>query len=68
MLNVGNMAKTYGTLPHEVLENATTYDLMITDVMNTWEQYQIDKASGKPHHDIPEDELLEMIKKGKERV
>jgi hypothetical protein len=41
------MAKTYGMLPSQVEANATTFDIMITDVYSTWEKMQMDKASGK---------------------
>ena len=34
------MAKTYGLLPSEVLVRATTYDIMVADVLTTWENYQ----------------------------
>lgn len=40
MINVGYLAKTYHLLPSQVLANATTYDLMITDVLATWENYK----------------------------
>ena len=42
MITVGHIAKTYGVLPSVVFRDATTYDLMITDVYTTWEQYQRD--------------------------
>lgn len=47
MLNIGSIAKTYGVLPSQVLGNATTYDLMIADVMSSWEEHQINKATNK---------------------
>lgn len=66
MLNVGHLAKTFGMLPSQVVHNATTYDLMIADVMSTWEEYQYNKAMGKPNlPDLTQDELMEMFKKGK---
>lgn len=40
MINVGHLAKTYGLLPSQVIASATTYDLMITDVLATWEDYK----------------------------
>lgn len=41
------LAKTYHVLPSEVLARATTFDLMVADVMMTWEQEQQDRADGK---------------------
>jgi len=66
MLNIGHIAKTYGVLPSHVIVNATTYDLMIADVMGAWEEYQYNKAMGKPT--IPnytQEELMNMLKIGK---
>lgn len=40
MINVGYLAKTYHLLPSQVIANATTYDMMITDVLATWENYK----------------------------
>lgn len=40
MLHIGNLAKTYHILPSDVLTRATTFDLMIYDVMTTWENSQ----------------------------
>jgi hypothetical protein len=47
MINIGMIAKQYGVLPSMVREYGNTYDLMIYDVMMSWEQYQQEKASGK---------------------
>ena len=37
---MGILAKTYGLLPSEVLARATTYDIMVADVLTTWEHHQ----------------------------
>lgn len=67
MLNVGVIAKTYGMLPSQVIGNATTYDLMIADVMSSWEEYQYNKAMGKnPIPDYTTEELITMFNKAKE--
>ena len=47
MINIGMIAKQYGVLPSIVRECGNTYDLMIYDVMMSWEQYQNEQASGK---------------------
>ena len=41
------MAKLYGQLPSYVRANATTYDMLVTNAMQSWEKEQYDKASGK---------------------
>jgi hypothetical protein len=47
MITIGRMAEKYGMLPSMVAQYATTYDLMITDVLATYDNYQQQKASGK---------------------
>ncbi len=44
---IGRMAEKYSKLPHEVEQNATTYDIMIMDVLSTYDNYQQQKSSGK---------------------
>jgi hypothetical protein len=41
------MAKLYGQLPSYVRANATTYDMLVTNTMQSWEKEQYDKAIGK---------------------
>lgn len=41
------MAEKYGMLPHQVEQTATTYDFMVMDVVNTYDNYKQQKASGK---------------------
>jgi hypothetical protein len=69
MINIGMMAKQYGVLPSVVRESATIYDLMIYDVMMSWEQYQQERASGKnPAPDLSQEQMmaaLERVKKEK---
>lgn len=68
MLNIGVIAKTYGMLPSQVIGNATTYDLMISDVMSSWEEYQYNKAMGKnPIPDFTPEELETMFNKAKQQ-
>lgn len=55
-------------LPSEVAARATTYDLMVTDVLATYETYEQHKASGKlmpQDNAFSEQELLEMMEKVK---
>lgn len=47
MIAIGHLAKTYGMLPSEVMDRASTFDLMITDVYATWENHQLNKSSGR---------------------
>lgn len=47
LLTVHNLAKTYGLMPSEVLERATTFDLYVLDVSTRHSKYQQDRANGK---------------------
>jgi len=58
------MAKQYGVLPSVVRESATTYDLMIYDVMMSWEQYQHEQASGKnPTPKLSQEEMMAALER-----
>lgn len=48
MITIGRMAERYCLLPHEVEQNATTYDLMISDVLATYEKYEQAKNKKGP--------------------
>jgi hypothetical protein len=65
MISVGRMAEKYGLLPHEVKERATTYDIMITDVLATYEDYMSQKSSGKnvdpSMYNLTEKEMKDML-------
>lgn len=62
MITIGRMAKLYGLLPSEVEFRATTYDLMITDVLATWDSHQADPAQTENYS---EDQLQEILKGAK---
>jgi hypothetical protein len=59
MITVGVLAKKYGQLPSQVLSNATTYDIMIDDVLTTWENYNRDPGSSDHYK---EEDLVELFK------
>jgi len=64
MIMIGRMAKEYGMLPSQIEQQATTYDIMITDVLATYENYQQQKASGKVDpsvYEFSQDELTKMM-------
>ena len=68
MIMVGRMAEKWGQLPSYVEQHATTYDLMIMDVLATYDNYQQQKASGKIDPSIykfTDDELLTMLEKSR---
>jgi hypothetical protein len=40
------MAKMFGLLPHEVLQRANTFDLMVVDILATYDEYERVKLQG----------------------
>ena len=66
MITIGRMAEKYGMLPSQVEQNATTYDLMVSDVLATYENFQQQKANGKVDpsvYQFTDDELKAMMEK-----
>lgn len=65
---IGRMAKDLGMLPSQVEQHATTYDIMVLDVLNTFENYQQQKANGKVDPSVyqyTEQELKAMMEKSR---
>ena len=65
---MGRLAKTYGMLPSEVAARATTFDLMVTDALATYEEYEYYKSQGKvmpQENAFSEDELLAIMEQAK---
>lgn len=61
---IGRMAKEYGMLPSEVEQRANTYDIMIMDVLATYDRYQESRASGKVDpsvYQLSQEEMTNMI-------
>lgn len=68
MIMIGRMAKEYGMLPSMVEQQATTFDIMVTDMLATYENYQQQKANGKVDpklYGFSDEELLAMMEKSK---
>jgi hypothetical protein len=53
-------------LPSHVKDEATTFDLMVYDVLMAWDRYKQDQANGKLNPaEVSEDRLLEILKQAK---
>lgn len=69
MITVGRIAEQYGKLPHEVEQNATTYDLMIMDVLAAYDNYMAQKSKGGPvdpkTYKFTQEELQQLLHKKK---
>lgn len=66
MIVIGRMAEKFGLLPSEVAQRATTYDMMINDVLATYDNYAQQKANGKVDPSVyqyTDEELLAMMGK-----
>lgn len=70
MITIGRMAEKYGMLPNQVAIHATTYDLMITDVLATYDNYQQQKSSGKlmdaSVYGLTEEDMMKMVQRAKQ--
>jgi hypothetical protein len=63
---IGEMARTFGCLPSEVDAKASTFDVMVYDVLMAWDQHKEDKKQGKiSTPDIDEAQLMEIMKRAK---
>lgn len=72
MITIGRMAEKYHMLPHEVEQNATTFDFMIMDVLATYDNYQLqkNKNGGTPDpksYNLTPEQLLAIKNKGKQK-
>jgi hypothetical protein len=68
MIMIGRMAEKWGQLPSYVEQHATTYDLMIMDVLSAYDNYQQQKASGKVDpsvYQFTDEELKTMLEKSR---
>ena len=59
MITIGTIAKKYGQLPSHVAAYGSSYDLMIDDIMTTWENYQKNPSDSDQYK---EEELLKIMK------
>jgi hypothetical protein len=59
ILTIDNIGKRYGLLPSKVLEQATTFDLVIIDAAMAFENHANRDRSIPP--EVPEEDLLKMV-------
>lgn len=63
---MGHLARSYGQLPSHVLDNATTYDIMIDDVYESWLRYQTRDKDQPP--EVAPEVLQEIINKSRKKL
>lgn len=66
MLTVAVLARNYHMLPSQVIDQATTYDIMIDDVYDTWREYQ-DKGIKKEPPQFSTEQLQDLLQNYKEK-
>ena len=67
MISIGNIAKMYGQLPSYVKDNASTFDMLVTNTLLAWEKEEYDKANGKLSvPNLTQEEMKAMIKSARE--
>jgi hypothetical protein len=61
------MAKAYGLLPSQVRDNATTYDIKVTETLVSWEnKLHTEATTGRPvAPKLTQDKMMEMMAKVK---
>jgi hypothetical protein len=73
MITIGRMAEKYHMLPHQVEQNATTYDFMITDVLAAYDNYMQAKSKAKGGavdpklYNLSQEKLQAILNKGKQK-
>jgi len=56
----------YGQLPSYVKANATTFDVMVMDVMLSWENQKLDESQGKkPIPKLSQQQMMDMLKQAR---
>jgi len=63
LISIGALAKMYGLLPSQVLANATTFDMLVSDVTLAWEHQKIEeyKTGVKTPPKLSEKEMQAML-------
>lgn len=58
----------YGQLPSQVEANATTFDIMVYDVMMSWEEHQRNQSEGKLETPkLSQEQMMAMMNKVKNK-
>ena len=52
MIIIGRMAEKYHMLPHQIAEQATTFDFTVQDILHTYDEYQFKVKTGKDLNDM----------------
>jgi hypothetical protein len=68
IVTIDAMAKRYGYLPSDIMNRASTFDMVVMDAAISYESYlesEHRRASSGAPPDVPEEELLKILEKAK---
>jgi hypothetical protein len=68
IVTIDAMAKRYGYLPSDIMNRASTFDMVVMDAAISYESYleqQHRQTSSGQAPDVPEEELLKILEKAK---
>ena len=60
ILTIDTMAKRYSLLPSQIMQSASTFDLVILDAALSWEHYERQRSDPKNVPEVPVDELIKI--------
>ena len=68
ILSIDAIGKRYSLLPSEVLDRASTFDLVVIDAALGYEKYIQDKADGKKEAPkLSQEEMMKMMERTKQK-
>ena len=65
-VTLDRIGERYGLLPSEVLQRATTLDIMVMDISISFERYKEHKQLGKTP-EIPQEDLMQALQEFKDK-
>jgi len=68
LLSIDALGKRYSLLPSEVMEKASTFDLVVLDAALGYQTYIQDKADGKKEAPkMSQEDLVKMVERTKQK-
>jgi hypothetical protein len=68
LLSIDALGKRYSLLPSEVMERASTFDLVVLDASLGYQKYIQDKAEGKKEAPkMSQEDLIKMVERTKQK-
>jgi len=68
LLSIDALGKRYSLLPSEVMEKASTFDLVVLDAALGFQTYMQDKADGKREAPkLSQEEMMKMVERTRQK-